>query len=158
MIQIGRIENEGRQTMRMRITLVVILACLAGLLAVSGTAFTQEEPEHFIGNFEEWVVTFAVPNVGPIVGTCDLEVQHPFWVSTRPAAYVLRDPNDDTNIADAWVTEAYSNMHDLSGALVANASLVQEWVAVPPNDGIALERDGYAVIGSSGGFLFALIR
>lgn len=130
--------------------------CVFSLFMLAQKTLTQGG--FFIQTFNDFALTIDVPDAGPIIGETDVEVRHPFWVSARPTNAPPLDPADPSNIAAAWLTETFTNMRDLNGQVVVGATLDQEWVAVSIQEAINLFEDGYAVIGSSGGFMFALIK
>ena len=135
---------------------IIVIFCALSALVLAQNVSAQEPV--FTGTFEGWALTIDVPDVGPILGTTDLEVRHPFWVSARPAEAAPRDPTDPAKIAEAWTTDTFTNMRDLNGEAVIGATLHQEWVGVSIEEANSLFATGYAVIGSSGGFMFALIK
>ena len=138
---------------------VIAISCLVGLMSLTHSAFTQEGgDDFFIGNFQDWPLTMQVDNIGPFRGMSDLEVQHPFWVSARPANAPPRDPTDPANIAEAWLTETFTNLRTLDGTAVPGATLHLEYNAVSREQAGTLASEGISLVISSGSFIFALIR
>jgi len=101
----------------------------------------------------------AITSTGNIIGGYDeFYVEHPFNVSYRSTTAPPADAEDPANIAAAYVNNHWKIMRDNDGNLIQGASVLQEWVGVSPSEGATLMLDGYAVVGSSGGFLFKLVK
>lgn len=132
------------------------IVCATTLLLAGRPALAQEAV--LTSNFTGWALTIDVPNTGEIMGTTDLEVSHPDWVSNRPNHGGASDPTDPANIAAAWTTDTFTNMRGHDGVVVPGATLHQEWIAVSQADAAQLFADGSAMIVSSGSFVFGLIR
>ena len=109
------------------------LACF-GILLFAMNTFTQAEESFFIGNFTDRALTIDVPNIGSILGETDIEVRHPFWVSRRPADAEQADPTDLAAIADAWLTESYTNMRTSDGTLIEGEGISPDIVSENPED------------------------
>ena len=135
-----------------------MFVCLIGLARLISLVDRANTEDIFVGTFKDRPLTLHVADAGPFLGTMDLEVRHPFWVSARPQNMPPRAPTDPAAVAEAWTTDTYTNLRTLDGVLVEGATLHQEWIAVSLEEGARLQREGFATIGSSGGFVFGLIR
>ena len=87
-----------------------------------------------------------------------LHVEHPFYVSARPAFAESGDPNDPELVEGAFLRNTWTGLTDNGGNAIPDATIEQVWVGVTVDEGQDLLANGYAVTGSSGGFLFKLIK
>ena len=101
----------------------------------------------------------AITSTGYIIGGYDeFYVEHPYNVSYRSSSSPPADSSDPANIAAAYLNNDWKIMRDNDGNLIPGASVLQEWVGVSPSEASTLELDGYAIVGSSGGFMFKLVK
>jgi len=87
-----------------------------------------------------------------------LHVEHPFYASARISFAESGDPNDPELVESAFLRNTWTGLTDNDGNAVPGATIEQLWVGVTQDEGQDLLANGYAVTGSSGGFLFKLIK
>lgn len=142
-----------------------LLAATAIVFSLTTKAYNHVPPgsapvDYMSVQFKNFALTVDVPNVGPIIGQTDVTVEHPWWISNRPRNEAARDSQDPTNIAAAWLHEIHQNIRREDGSpfpgVADGVTIHTEWECVSPATLASLFEDGYAIINSSGGFVFRM--
>ena len=88
------VPQHGGSKMKQRNIFALLTVVVCATTALLGGRATLAQESFFTGNFSNWSLTIDTPNTGAILGSTDLEVSHPFWVSNRPNHGGAKDPTD----------------------------------------------------------------
>ncbi len=145
---------------KLLLTTIIAITTVITITSISATqVYAEDCGGFFCTTFVDGSMAVATSSGGNILGGFEeFYVEHPFYVSSRPANEKSGDPNDPTLIEGAYLKNTWTGLKDNLGNPIPGASIEQYWVGVTSDEAVDLWNNGYALTGSSGGFSFKLVK